>query len=111
MERRQELTDDKLVKITNDLDDIQISMQQQISLLSDRVTRCESELKIYRRAYDIVCERVAAHAIESFDNVTIMQSTLDSTERDYSGLKFLTIFACSLSVISIVGVVLCVLYL
>ena len=40
-----------------------------------------------------------------------IENTLDTTERDYSGLKFLTIFACSLSVISIVGVVLCALYL
>ena len=116
MKGHQEISDDKLAKTADAVENnyshvIDLGIQYQVDLLKDRVTRCESELKIYRRAYDIVCERVAAHAIETVDNVTGMQKTLDSSERGYSGLRALTIFSCFLSSIAITGVVLCVLYL
>ncbi len=119
MGSRQEkkgLAEEKLVKHT----DISVSgarqtsgeeAQCQLDLIKERVTSCEAELKVYRRAYDIVCERMASHAVESVDNVVIMQRALDANERDYSGLKALTLFSFAFSVAAIIGIILYVMYL
>jgi hypothetical protein len=120
MGRRQEnqdRTEEKLVKHT----DVSVSAashqisdeetQCQLDLIKERVTSCEAELKVYRRAYDIVCERMASHAVESVDNVVVMQRALDASERDYSGLRLLTLFSFAFSVATIIGIILYVIYL
>ena len=112
----QDLAKEKLTKHTDILESITLQtsdeeMQHQLDLIKERLARCEAELKIYRRAYDIVCERMASHAVESVDNVAIMQRSLDTSERDYSGLRLLTLFSFAFSVASIIGVVLYIAYL
>ena len=115
-QEKQDLAEGKLVKHIDDSKSIIFQAsdeetQRQFDLIKERVTRCEAELKIYRRAYDIVCERMASHAVESFDNVSIIQRTLDVRERDYSGLRMLTLFSFAFSIASVIGIILYVVYL
>ncbi len=115
-QENQGLAEGKLVKHTDTSESITLQAsdedtQRQFDLIKERVTRCEAELKIYRRAYDIVCERMASHAVESVDNISIMQRSLTASERDYSGLRLLTLFSFAFSVASIIGIILYVVYL
>lgn len=85
--------------------------QQQLDLLRERITKCESDITMCRDGYEILCERTAAHAVESSENSGHIKNILVELERDYSGLRALTLSAFALATVTMVGLVLCVVYL
>ena len=73
---------DKLDKVADTLETASSQLsgvvsQQQLDLLRERITKCESDITMCRDGYEILCERTAAHAVESSDNSGHIKNILE----------------------------------
>ena len=85
--------------------------QQQLDLVKERVSICESDLTLSKEALELLATRSAVHATESeaasLDNL----SKLESLERDYAGLRALTLTSFALTTITLMSLIIIVVLL
>lgn len=79
--------------------------QQQLDLVKDRVTLCESDLNMVKEGYEVLVKRSAAHATEADSAAYCLNRSYESLERDFAGLRALVLSAFALSTISLMGLI------
>ena len=79
--------------------------QQQLDLVKERIISLESEVNSAKDGMEILARRTAAHASDASVSETCMKESLDCLERDFSGLRALTLSAFAIATIAIMGLI------
>ena len=85
--------------------------QQQLDLLRERVAAAESDIVSCKETVELTQKKVD-DVIESLDSFTkTMVVSLDDVEKDFSGLRALSLTGFALGTITLIGLILCAVYL
>ena len=79
--------------------------QQQLDLVKERIVTCESDLSSFKQGLEILARRSAAHASDADMADTCMKETLEELERDFAGIRALTLSSFAISTIAIMGLI------
>jgi len=79
--------------------------QQQLDLVRDRVILCETDLVSSKGGLEILAVRTAVHADEADVASLKIINRIETLERDFAGLRALTLTSFALSTISIMGLI------
>ena len=79
--------------------------QQQLDLVKERIVTLESEVNSAKDGMEILARRAAAHASDSDLVESCMKASLDCLERDFSGLRALTLSSFAIATIAIMGLI------
>jgi len=79
--------------------------QQQLDLVKERIITLESEVNSTNTGMEILARRTAAHASDTDLAETCMKESLDCLERDFAGLRALTLSAFAIATIAIMGLI------
>jgi hypothetical protein len=79
--------------------------QQQLDLVKERIVTLESEVNSAKDGMEILARRTAAHASDSDLVESCMKASLDCLERDFSGLRALTLSSFAIATIAIMGLI------
>tara|TARA_B100000131_G_scaffold102069_1_gene99069 strand:+ start:16396 stop:16758 length:363 start_codon:yes stop_codon:yes gene_type:complete len=82
--------------------------QQQLDLVKERVSICESDLVVSKEGLEVLAQRSAVHAEEADAGHTQLNEIMQSMEKDFAGLRALALTAFTLATISIVGLIISV---
>ena len=94
---------DSLENTTNHLSGV--VTQQQLDLVRERIIRCETDSVTSKDGMEILVKRTAAHAEESVVMSSELDKKIDFLEREFAGLRALTISAFALATISLMGLI------
>lgn len=85
-----------------------IVTQQQLDVVRERISKCESDLSGLRADTEIAAQS-REETLEDFDDrASALSSQLSGLERDFSGMRALVLSSFSLSVICLVGFIFCI---
>jgi len=79
--------------------------QQQLDLVKERIVTLESEVNSAKDGMEILARRTAAHASDTDLAESCMKASLDCLERDFSGLRALTLSSFAIATIAIMGLI------
>jgi hypothetical protein len=79
--------------------------QQQLDLVKERIVTLESEVNSAKDGMEILARRTAAHASDSDLAESCIKASLDCLERDFSGLRALTLSSFAIATIAIMGLI------
>ena len=101
----------KLGKVADTLENASTQLthavtQQQLDLVRERISKCESECIHLKSCVENITLNKSFSNEELATQMTEIQTNLEITERDYSGLRALSISSFVLSIVSLVCVIL-----
>jgi len=79
--------------------------QQQLDLVKERVSVLESDSVVSKDGLEVLAQRSAAHASEAEISSNELLEKIESLERDFAGLRALTLTAFALSTISLMTLI------
>jgi len=79
--------------------------QQQLDLVRDRIVLCETDLINSKGGLEILAGRTAVHADEAVSMSHKIAERIEILEKDFAGLRALTLTSFALSTISIMGLI------
>ena len=79
--------------------------QQQLDLVRDRVSVCESDINLLEEGFWKLSKKVSTHIIEVDKKSTFLYTTYEELESDFAGLRALVLSAFVLSTISLMGLI------
>ena len=85
--------------------------QQQLDVIRERISKCESELTGLSEVPGRLSEKIDSTLNSSNKEFDKIQKSLESLERDYAAIRALVFSAFALSTVSIIGLVICSIYL
>lgn len=101
---------DKLDKVADTLENASSQLsgvitQQQLDMFSQRLASCESTLTSTKGGMEILARRSAIHADESDNTSSIILDKITLLEKEFSGLRALTLSSFALATISLIGLI------
>ena len=101
---------DKLDKVADTLESASSQLsgvvtQQQLDLVSQRLTNCESSLTSTKGGVEILARRTASHAGEAETANLAVLDRIVALEKEASGLRALALSAFALATISLIGLI------
>ena len=79
--------------------------QQQLDLVKERIISLESDVNSANSGMEILARRTAAHASDANLSETCLKQSLDCLERDFAGLRALTLSSFAIATIAIMGLI------
>ena len=79
--------------------------QQQLDLVKERVAVCETDLVTSKDGLEVLANRASAHATEAEVAAASLTEKLEMLERDFSGLRALSLTAFALSTITLMALI------
>ena len=79
--------------------------QQQLDLVARRISTCEVDLNSINIGAESLARRTAAHAHEAADAFALLEEKIKELEKEFSGLRALTMSAFALATIGLVGLI------
>ena len=79
--------------------------QQQLDLVREKVTAFESDLAYSKDGMEVLAHRSAAHASEAELAASTLLEKLNSLERDFAGLRALSLSGFALGTIALMGLI------
>ncbi len=107
---------DKLDKVADSLETATSQLagvvtQQQLDLLRERISKIENDISVCKEAIDVSLSKID-------DNVDLLdfvnsktKESLDEIEKDFSGLRALSLTGFALGTATLIGLILCAVYL
>ena len=107
---------DKLDKVADSLESTTSQLsgvvtQQQLDLIRERLVKAESDLSTFKEVAEISLAKSREDQKRQIDEIESVKSQLSEIERDVTASRALTFSSFALGTISIVGLVLCAIYL
>ena len=85
--------------------------QQQLDLIRERLAKVESDFSSFSEQNDQSSERLAGEIQENISSLESLKLSHEALERDHTALRALTFSSFILSTVSIIGLVICAIYL
>lgn len=79
--------------------------QQQLDLVKERMSLCETELGLSKDGLEVLAQRSAAHATEAETTSSSLFQKIETLERDFAGLRALTLTAFALATIALMALI------
>ena len=79
--------------------------QQQLDLVRDRVSVCESDINLLKEGFGNFSEKVSDYVIEVDKKSKFLYTNYEELESDFAGLRALVLSAFVLSTISLMGLI------
>lgn len=94
---------DSLEMTSNQLSNV--VTQQQLDLIRERVGAAESELVNLKSGYEVLAIRTSEHAGEAESGIEALADEQTALERDFAGIRALTITSFVLGVMCLIGLI------
>ena len=85
--------------------------QQQLDLIRERLSKVETDSSSLGESFDQTFDKVFTLIQECSENLEALKVDHDSLERDHTALRALTFSSFVLSTVSVIGLVVCAIYL
>ena len=79
--------------------------QQQLDVIRERIAAVETDQKSLNSGMEVIVKRTAVHADEADDGIEALIESYNTLERDFSGMRALTITSFLLSSITLIAVI------
>ena len=81
--------------------------QQQLDVARERISKCEADIQSLYKQTEVFTTNKNEQLSELYDTCQSMKVESASLEKDYTGLRSLTLSSFVLSIVSLIGVILC----
>jgi len=81
--------------------------QQQLDVARERISKCEADIQALSQHVEVFVSNKDEQLTDLHDICQATKVETESLERDYTGLRSLTLSSFVLSIVSLVGIILC----
>jgi len=112
-EKRSDDVIGKLGKVADTLESATTNLsgivtQQQLDVARERISKCESDVQSLQSRISISIQSREENLADIDDKVEKNKKHAQSLERDFSGLRALALSSFIVSIVSLIGIVLCI---
>ena len=81
--------------------------QQQLDVARERISKCEADIQALSQQSEAFISNKNEQLSDLYDVCQAVKAECTSLEKDYTGLRSLTLSSFVLSIVSLIGVILC----